>query len=43
MQDVLTIECQKMNGEDFKGTITYTEAAIKIIFNKLTTEVCFEG
>ena len=30
LRDVLTIECQKLNGEDFKGTITYTEATVKI-------------
>ena len=26
MTDVLTIECPKMNGNPFKGSITYTEA-----------------
>ena len=30
MRDVITIECQKINGEEFKGTITYTEATVKI-------------
>ena len=30
LRDVLTIECQKINGEDFKGSITYTEATVKI-------------
>ena len=30
LRDVLTVECLKLNGEDFKGTITYTEATMKI-------------
>ena len=30
MRDVLTIECLKLNGEDFKRTGTYTEAMVKI-------------
>ena len=41
LRDVLTIECQKMNGEDFKGTITYTEATVKILEQELgfTTDI----
>ena len=35
LRDVLTIECQKMNGEDFKGTISYTEATVKIFQQEL--------
>ena len=35
MRDVLTIECQQMNREDFKGTITNSEAAIKIFHQEL--------
>ena len=35
MRDVITVECQKINGEDFRGTITYTEATLKIFQNKL--------
>ena len=30
LRDVLTVECPKINGEDFKGTITYTEATVKM-------------
>ena len=35
MRDVITVECQKINGEDFKGTITYTEATLKIFQTQL--------
>ena len=35
MRDLLTVECQKINGEEFKGTITYTEAAVKIFQQEL--------
>ena len=34
MRDVLTVECSKINGKDFKGTITYTEATVKIYQDK---------
>ena len=30
LRDVLTVECLEMNGDVFRGTITYTEATIKI-------------
>ena len=35
MRDVLTIECLKLNGKVFKGTITYTEATVKIFQQEL--------
>ena len=35
LRDVLTVECQKLNGEEFKGTITYTEATVKIFQQEL--------
>ena len=35
MRDVINVECSKINGELFKGTITYTEATIKIAQNIL--------
>ena len=35
MRDVLTVECQQINGEDFKGTVTYTEATVKIFQQEL--------
>ena len=35
MRDVLTIECPKMNGVAFKGSITYTEAREKIFHELL--------
>ena len=31
MRDVLTVECRKLNKNDFKGTITYSEAREKIL------------
>ena len=30
LRDVINLECSKLNGELFKGTITYTEATVKI-------------
>ena len=35
LRDVLTVECHKINGEDFKGSITYTEATVKIFQQEL--------
>ena len=35
LRDVINVECLKINGEDFKGAITYTEANIKIYQQKL--------
>ena len=35
MRDVIPVEWSKINGNDFKGTITYTEATIKIFQQKL--------
>ena len=35
LRDVLTVECLKLNGDDFKGTITYTEATVKIFQQEL--------
>ena len=35
LRDVLTIECLKINDEVFKGTITYTEATVKIFQQEL--------
>ena len=39
MRDVLNVECSKINGEDFKGTITYNEATIKIFQQKMDLPV----
>ena len=41
LRDVLTVECLKLNGEDFKGTKTYTEAMVKIFQQELgfTSEI----
>ena len=41
LRDVLTVECHKINGQDFKGTITYTEATVKIFQQELglSTEI----
>ena len=35
MRDVINVECSKINGELFKGTITSTKATIKIAQNIL--------
>ena len=35
MRDLLIVECSKINGNEFKGTITYTEAMVKIYQQKL--------
>ena len=35
MRDVVNVECTKINGEDFKGTITYTEATVKMSQQKM--------
>ena len=35
MRDVLTVECSKLNDEEFKGTVTYTEAKEKIFMEAL--------
>ena len=35
LRDFITVECLKINGETFNGTITYTEAAVKIFQQEL--------
>ena len=35
MRDVLTVECMKLNENDFKGTVTYSEAQDKIFTEAL--------
>ena len=30
MRDIIIVECQKLNGDDFKGTVNYSEAKAKI-------------
>ena len=30
MRDVITVECQKINGKQFIGTVNFSEAKIKI-------------
>ena len=30
MRDVITVECQKLNGKQFIGTVNFSEAKIKI-------------
>ena len=39
MKDVITVECQKINGKLFIGTVNYSEAKIKIFQDGLGLDV----
>ena len=32
IRDLLIVECSQINGNEFKGTITYTEAMVKLFY-----------